>query len=597
MIVKQLTIKNFMGYKKRCSLDFRNKETIAIVGANESGKSSILAAICYATFGDTPSLGRVAREVSLISDYAKEDLVIEEELELDNGESLVITRGRTQSNKPILKLEGYNGKPSELSQIISEKVGISFSDFITLSCFVQGDIHQFMDGNKREYFQRWAEKLKQWELYEKIVKEKESELVVTRDRIVSTIDQLVVTPKILNEARRERDVVKSKLAEILKNEAIIKSQIDKLSESIARENLKSVEISAEEKSLCRELQQINNLVQSLETQEHNHRRQLADIRDCICPILKEDCSRLAQHTSQKQTKLKIALKAVQDNLTDARNRKEIIIGKISGYRRQQVTPTNKHSTELQDLKKEYSEIQVEKNRLNIKSGRLIERVAELKKQREQVRSSKEKLESLDVQLRRIRFIHAMCGRSGIPMEIMKSELGSVEDHCNWVLSRLDYPKRLKFDAYRELVSYEKVCPYCGSETWRSNDCASCGRARPHKREDEPAVTILDGAMSRPFALESGGARVLQSFAVRLACSLFRASMTGRQIKMIMLDEVFAMLDASNRQKLMSLIIGKLASEFGLKQQFIISHQEDVSGCVDNILRVVKHNGSSIATWL
>jgi DNA repair exonuclease SbcCD ATPase subunit len=91
--------------------------------------------------------------------------------------------------------------------------------------------------------------------------------------------------------------------------------------------------------------------------------------------------------------------------------------------------------------------------------------------------------------------------------------------------------------------------------------------------------------------------VLQSFAARLAGSLFASAMTGIPMLMIMLDEIFAMLDSGNRQKLMALVLDKLLSEFGLQQIFVISHQEDVINAVDDLLMIKKERGSSIAVWL
>ena len=137
---------------------------------------------------------------------------------------------------------------------------------------------------------------------------------------------------------------------------------------------------------------------------------------------------------------------------------------------------------------------------------------------------------------------------------------------------------------------------CGHSTWAKGKCKHCGQARTKARKEEPTVTILDGLSERPFELESSGAQVLQSFAVRLACSLFLSSMTGVPMQMVMLDEVFAMLDKHNRQSLMSLVTEKLASEFGLKQQFVVTHHDDVISGFDHLLMVKKVGGTSLAEW-
>ena len=97
-------------------------------------------------------------------------------------------------------------------------------------------------------------------------------------------------------------------------------------------------------------------------------------------------------------------------------------------------------------------------------------------------------------------------------------------------------------------------------------------------------------------MESGGAQALESFAVRLAGGLFVSSMLGVKFEMVMLDEIFGMLDRENRRKLMELVVDKLSSEFGLRQQLIVSHHDDIISKADNILSLSKENGSTIARW-
>jgi DNA repair exonuclease SbcCD ATPase subunit len=196
----------------------------------------------------------------------------------------------------------------------------------------------------------------------------------------------------------------------------------------------------------------------------------------------------------------------------------------------------------------------------------------------------------------LQFLSYMCGKRGLPAQIIEGELQRIEGRCNWVLERLDYQKRVKFLPYKELSGYERVCPACGGEVWYKNTCKGCGEPRPHKRKDDPTIVVLDGEIERAFALESGGAQVLQSFAVRLAGGMFVSSMTGVPMRMVMLDEVFAHLDASNRQKLMALVISKLSSVFGLEQQLVVSHHDDVVNAVDDMLVVTRERGSSVVHW-
>ena len=65
----------------------------------------------------------------------------------------------------------------------------------------------------------------------------------------------------------------------------------------------------------------------------------------------------------------------------------------------------------------------------------------------------------------------------------------------------------------------------------------------------------------------------------------------------MLDEIFAHLDAENRQRLLHLVIDKLATEFGLMQQLIVSDHDDIVNAVDDIILVEKTRHGSVAKWL
>lgn len=592
MIIRQLLLRNFMGYRRELGLDFRGRPTIGIVGNNESGKSTLLSAIAYLLYGDVPVLNQETREVNLISDTATSDLVVEGEVELPNGEVLDITRGRTRTNSPIVRLAGYGGKASEVGSIIAEKLRMGFSDFVALSYFVQGDIHQFMDGSKRDYFQRWASRLRQWERYERAAAEVASTIEFKRCDATQDLERAREAAGSLEEARRAHDQARADLAAADEQQRILEDQVTKLSDRVT----KSAGDAAEVSGAKRELSQANALLAAGERRLRQAQSHLKELSDSKCPVLKVRCDRLIGGSQMADARLAAAREEQRAAEAEVAAAKQ----SVSDLERKcaQARPANgeRDQAALREARAELASHASTRSRAAVAVGRAKERLDQAKAARERETSAQLALKLLEEEQRRVRFVQFMCGRSGIPLEVMDAELAAVEDKCNWVLERLDYPKRIRFAAYRELAGYEKVCPHCGGEAWIKDACTGCGGPRPHKRKDEPTVTVLEGGVERPFALESGGARVLQSFAVRLACSLFVASMTGARAQMVMLDEVFAMLDAGNRQKLMALIIGKLSSEFGLKQQFIVSHQEDVVNAVDDILVVQKRGGTSVARW-
>lgn len=599
MIIRSLSVSNFLGYRKRCSIDFKGRKTIGIVGNNECGKSSLLMAITYALHGRIPNQGET-REVAMIATGSTADLVVELEAELPGGEILSITRGRTRSNQAILKVAGQQGKATELDQEIGRRLGLSFNDFVSLSYFVQGDIHQFMEGDKRAYFARWATALTRWERYATALKE-QATLVDTRlSRL--TADAAVLAEKTTKEVweavRLELMEARAESSEATKRVDLADEQVTALVEenaSLAREASTAV---ASADGMRREARRIDSVISSLEGKLRGLDELESELGRGVCPVLKTACRDLIEHSAEKRIATGEAAEVVREQLAAARlDRKKLSATAVT--LESSAVAHQKASEKTDALRKAKGDVQEWRGRLARAQARLAR--AELaiktyKQAREDLEVKRQAIITEEEDERRVQFLRFMCGKSGIPLSVIELELAAVEQRCNWVLDRLDYPKRIKFAAYRELAGFEKVCPVCGGERWAKDACPSCKIPRPRKRKDEPTVTVLDGVSERAFNLESGGAKVLQSFAVRLACSLFVADMMGTKVRMVMLDEIFAMLDPSNRQKLMALVIDKLSAEFGLEQQFVVSHHEDVVNAVDDILVVRKRGGSSTAQW-
>lgn len=592
MWIQYLALQNFLSYRLRSELDFTGRRVTAIVGNNEAGKSSLLQAIYYLCYGKT----RADQEQQLINDRATGDLIVEGKVVFDS-ETLTITRGRTRKNEAILKLAGYSGKPSSIAEVIADKIKLSSDDFVTLHYFMQGDIHQFMGGNKRAYFQRWTASLKLWKLLEDEAKQKEETIRQTISKINLAIQSAKETLRNTKEIKQELQKAKHDMQEATKQAEVAQAQVDKLKQIVLQaddtEHLR--ESLDDARSTSRELER---MIDHVADQIKNNRSESRNLAQGMCPILRTECEQMLEASESKREKLR------RDYLGYERQKKELEERLVSVKERYK-TLTDRLQNDRSGVD-EKARLEAAKRTLNICNSDLHAcRIRHAKaaanydtiyKAKTKIQAAQEKLIELSAELRDWQMIRYMCGASGIPAQVLERELFAVEKNCNWILGRLDYPKRIKFSGYRELAAYERICPRCGGSAWRNGACSECGEERPHRRKDEPTVTILDGQFERPFTLESGGAQVLQSFAVRLACGLFRASLAGFKVNMIMLDEVFAMLDASNRQKLMALIVNKLSSVFGLKQQLIVSHQSDVVDIVDDLIVVRKERGGSVARW-
>lgn len=565
---------------------------------HNSGKSTILRAIAYALYGRVPTPQGEIRELQLINDGSTGDLIVECDLRLPDGTLVSIERGRTPKNEAILKCSGTRGKATSVQRHIDELLRLSYDDFLALTYFVQGDIHQFMAGNKRKYFQRWTAGLRQWKVWEDAADEEVTEASANVSRVNRELTSARATIEQEQEIRSEVTVARAAELKAKRDAESISTQVRELETQLAKKE------AAE------------SLAQTVEVMERNYRdshstmgrlsnsisavqREVRQIGKGVCPVLEIDCDDLKEHGNERRRELNEQLSSLKPEHAQAtelreRNRKE-----LADLRAQLIearAPASRIRADISEAKRSLNQANRDYRAAVARHARAMTSLDAVTAAHERVGELQEELVEHEAELRRWQFVRFMCGKSGIPAELIETELARVESRCNWVLERLDYPKRIRFAGFKELATFERICGVCGGEQWRSGCCRGCGAPRPRKRRDEPTVTVLEGTSERPFALESGGGQTLQSFSVRLSGGLFRAAMTGVPMRLVMLDEVFAHLDSDNRQKLMGLVVDKLATTFGIEQQFVVSHHEDVINVVDDMLVVRSKGGTAVAEW-
>jgi DNA repair exonuclease SbcCD ATPase subunit len=600
MIVDHLILRNFGPYRKELQLDFSGKKVVGIVAPNEMGKSHILRAICFGIYGKIPLKQDVhkVRDVQLINDNADGDLTVEVGVKLPDR-SITIQRGRTQNNEGFIKLDGKPYKMAEAQEVIAETIRLSYTDFTSLSYFVQGDLHQFMLGDKAAYFRRWTTSLSLWYKLSEAFRGDVAHLQQERAKSASQAGSLALTVQGLESARSDLKAAERRLAGV-------QAKVDRVNEAVSDISAQIKAHEHDEKvratilDLKKQLSDLSNQNKMMSSRLETVDQEIDKVSDGTCPILDVSCKRLEKSGAKKRRELNLEIGELKDELEANEERQNELRakGKKLVKATKKRSPVSQLKSDLLDAIDARDKATMELKVAHSGVAKADAKVDAAKKAKVEIKLCNKRIGVLATKIRRARFLQWMCGNSGIPTQIMESELERVEDKCNWILERLDYPKQIRFAASRELISYEPICPVCGSDDWvrKKRTCKKCGLDQPHKRKDEPSVTVWDGTRERPFALESGGGQTLQSFAVRLAGSLFVASMLGIDLRMVMLDEVFAHLDTANRQKLMSLVIDKLSNEFGLKQQLVVSHHEDVISCVDHMLVVTKEHGSSVARW-
>jgi len=593
MIIQKIILHNFMGYKGTTNIDFSGKKIIAICGKNESGKSSILQAISYALFGKT----RAKKETQLI--HADADaMFVELHFDLD-GVVYWVRRGRDSDNKASIQTSFTSevAKPSQVTAQLKDILRIEYDDFQALLYFKQGDIHQFMSGNKKAFFQRWASGLRLWAEYKEIAKHE-----------AASIQSDIETQKLKIEAALQiRNRESSILTSFLEYEQQANAAYELLLE--LQQQYHSAKQEAADlgtpASIEMKIDDLQESMRSVDKKMHfakdkglRLKSQIESSTKGMCPVIPNTkCDQLRNHNAEIVERMADDLNFYRAEYIEKKAEYTRLFAEVEKLK-QDLQQIEDHPVikQLTVAHAAYKEAKKKHKIMQTQFASVQQEKEQLLQSKKNIAEARKTIAKLEKDLWVWNFVQIMCGDSGIPSKIMEIEIAQVEHKCNWVLEKLGYKKRIQFKPYKELSAYEKVCS-CGASGWKKQQCTTCGSKRKRKRKNEPTVSIVDGASIRPFELESGGAQVIQSFAVRLACSLFLSSMLHVRYKFVLLDEVFAMLDRDNRQTLMELILDKLGSVFGLEQQFVVSHHEDIVNSVEHILLVEKKNDVSKVRWL
>lgn len=153
----KLAVQGFTCFRQFTEIDFQAMELYAIQGPTGSGKSSILDAMMYALYGQTPRLGKVGHD-ALIS-QGERALSISLEFESGGARYRVgRTKGRRQADNEV-RFESWNGerfvgltetKKAGTQQAIEKAVGLNFDSFTRAVVLPQGQFDRFLRGSGKE---------------------------------------------------------------------------------------------------------------------------------------------------------------------------------------------------------------------------------------------------------------------------------------------------------------------------------------------------------------------------------------------------------------------------------------------------------------
>ena len=238
--------------------------------------------------------------------------------------------------------------------------------------------------------------------------------------------------------------------------------------------------------------------------------------------------------------------------------------------------------------------------LNQKLGQYQSSLERIKKAKNRVAEIDKEILSLDSEIKNLKYLAFMFGKSGIPSQEVENAFQDIEDEVNFILEKFNTPMEVSFNADKVTNKWEEDCVGCGyrfPSGYRQKDCTECGEERLKKRKDELHLSVLEHGNESTFDMESDGGMFFISFAVRIALTLLKQRQTGSKFRVLFLDEIDSSLDLDAREQLMKLITTVLIKKFGFQQIFWVSHFDNIQLNVPHTLKVLRKTKSATAKWV
>ncbi len=153
----RLALTGFTCFRDFTEIDFSNLELFAIVGQTGAGKSSILDAICFALFEQTPRLGsKPAKELiaqgstgmSLALEFEASDGQVYRVARTYSSKSSEVRFERFEQDKWLTAIE--QTKKKEVAEAIERVVGLDFEGFTRAVLLPQGEFDRFLRGEPKQ---------------------------------------------------------------------------------------------------------------------------------------------------------------------------------------------------------------------------------------------------------------------------------------------------------------------------------------------------------------------------------------------------------------------------------------------------------------
>ncbi|HJR44905.1 MAG TPA: SMC family ATPase [Actinomycetota bacterium] len=239
---RRLELSGFTSFKEPTEIDFEGSDFFALVGATGAGKSSVIDAMCFALYGSVPryenrnlvapviSHGRVEAKVLLEFSIDGKDYTAVRVVRR-SGKGATTKEARLEAGGEVLA-----GNADELTERVTELIGLSFEHFTKCVVLPQGDFARFLHDKPSER-QDLVVKLLNLGVYEKmrhLATARATEKKYERERAERRLsdDLALATPEALAEAKARA----KRLADLRKRVTQAKPALDEAQRN-ARDSL------------------------------------------------------------------------------------------------------------------------------------------------------------------------------------------------------------------------------------------------------------------------------------------------------------------------------------------------------------------------
>jgi len=372
MFLSELEISNWLIIREAHLLFAPSNPVVGLVGryddedergrSNRAGKTSLVLAQLYLLFGKS----KTRNHVKLINRTARangEGMRLRGVFNLDDGSTLEIIRERDKSGAPSVTIAGAEGLGWEqANELIAERIGFTYDEYMNTCFFGQGQIHQFMNAQpreKRELLLSWLNQYR-WELRREYAKREagEAEQDVNRFEAMLTalpapeltvdelegeladlLDAISTSETALENARAELVHWKQRRERVLKYRQLENKKGDlvdaiedteqrlELAESKANrkdeleEQIEAIETQLDmvRESFSAQLKEANEKVGAAQAEKRTTKAALSRLESVggVCPVLSEPCDRVGEEaTAPLETQARGATEALQMEIAE-----------------------------------------------------------------------------------------------------------------------------------------------------------------------------------------------------------------------------------------------------------------------------------------